>query len=460
MSNETRGVVIAGATSGVGKTTIATGIVGALARRGLRVQPFKAGPDYIDPSYHTVVAGRPSRNLDTWMLPLENVAEIFGRAGSDANVSGVEGVMGLYDGHSISGETGSTAELAKVLGLPVLLVLDASGTARSIGAIALGYKSFDPELNLAGIIFNGIGSENHYQMCREAVTNATGLASLGYLPKRNDLVLPERHLGLVPMAETPAAEEFFGKLITQVEMTIDLDKILAIAAEAIPPKAIAGLFPEEQEPKQVRMAVARDRAFSFYYQDNLDLLESWGTELVTFSPLSDKSLPQDIDGIYLGGGFPEMYAGELAQNSSMLASVKQASESGLPIYAECGGFMYLGHSLRDLDGRDYSMVGALPIASCIEGTRLMLGYRTVRALADGPILKSGEEIRGHEFHWSRIDSEPDQEAAYLILEQNRREGFQRGNLLASYIHLHFASCNGLAQRFISFCKHNNRRRIN
>lgn len=453
MSSQIRGVVIAGATSGAGKTTIATGIIGALGKRGLRVQPFKAGPDYIDPSYHTVVAQRPSRNLDTWMLPREAVVELFNRASSEADISLVEGVMGLYDGHSITSEKGSTAELAKLLGLPALLVLDASGTARSLGAIALGYKSFDPNLNLAGIILNGIGSEKHYQMCREAVADATGLAVLGYLPKRGDLILPERHLGLVPMAETPAAEEFFNKLITQVERTVDLDMIAAIAGKAIPQKVSSSLFPEEKQTKQVRIAVARDRAFSFYYQDNLDLLESWGAELVPFSPLNDEVLPQDIDGIYLGGGFPEMYARDLAQNSSMLASVKHASESGLPVYAECGGLMYLGGSVRDLDGQDFPMAGALSISSYIQGTSLILGYRTVRALADSPILECGKEIRGHEFHWSRIDREPQkEEAAYMILEQDRPEGFLKGNLLASYIHLHFAGRKGLAHHFISFCK--------
>ena len=208
MSASAKGVVIAGATSGAGKTTIATSIMGALAMRGLRVQPFKAGPDYIDPSYHTVVTGRPSRNLDTWMLSGDTVVELFNRASSTADISVVEGVMGLYDGHSVSTEIGSTAELAKLLGLPVLLILDASGTARSLGAMALGYKSFDPDLNLAGIILNGIGSERHYQMCCEAVTSATGLSITGYLPKRGDFVLPERHLGLVPMAETPDSQRF------------------------------------------------------------------------------------------------------------------------------------------------------------------------------------------------------------------------------------------------------------
>lgn len=452
MSGKVKAVVIAGATSGAGKTTIATGIIGALVKRGLRVQPFKAGPDYIDPSYHTEVAKRPSRNLDTWMLPYDSVVELFQRASSDADLSLVEGVMGLYDGHSVNDETGSTAELAKVLSLPVLLVLDAYGAARSLAAMAMGYQNFDPELKLAGVIFNNIGSESHYQMCREAVARATGLAILGYLPRRSDLVLPERHLGLVPMAETPAAQDFFSRLAAQAEMTIDLDKMLAIAATAWPLKTTARLFPERPEPKQVCIAIARDKAFSFYYQDNLDLLEAWGAELLPFSPLTDNALPEGTNGIYIGGGFPEIYSRELSQNRPMLAALKLAGENHIPIYAECGGLMYLGRSMRDISGQEHQMVGLLPVASHLANTNLVLGYRTVRALSDGPLLTNGEELRGHEFHWSRLDHEPQQEAAYWVLEQGRREGFHSENVLASYIHLHFASRAGLAQRFVLFCK--------
>lgn len=452
MSGAAKGLVIAGTTSGVGKTTVATGLIGALTKRGLQVQPFKVGPDYIDPSYHTRVSGRPSRNLDTWMIPRENVVELYHRACSDADISLVEGVMGLYDGHSARGESGSTAELSKTLGLPVILVLDASGTSRSLGAMALGYKSFDPKLNLVGFLFNGISSENHYQMCREAVIDATGSEVLGYLPKRGDLNLPERHLGLVPMAETPATVEFFSKLIAQVNMTIDSERIMVLATEAVSPKPESGLFPEKPQLKQVRIAVAQDRAFNFYYQDNLDLLESWGAELVPFSPLNDERLPQDIDGVYIGGGFPEMYAYDLAQNRSMLAVLKQACEKGLPIYAECGGLMYLGHSLRDIEGHEYPMVGAIPATSHLNATGLVMGYRTVRALKNSPILEKGQEVRGHEFHWSRINCESQQESAYLVLEKNRQEGFLTGNILASYIHIHFASRKGIAQRLISLCK--------
>lgn len=454
MGAKIKGVVIAGAASGAGKTTVATGIAGALSQRGLRVQPFKAGPDYIDPSYHTQAAGRPSRNLDTWMLPKDAVVELFCRACSGADMAVVEGVMGLYDGHSATGDAGSTAELAKVLGLPVLLVVDASGAARSLGALVLGYKSFDLGLKLAGVIFNGISSESHYQLCREAVAQATGLAVLGYLPRRADLVLPERHLGLVPMAEAPAAQDFFHRLTAQVEHTIDLNGLLAIAAQAAPPQVPLSLFPQQPQPKQARIAVAHDRAFSFYYQDSLDLLGAWGGELVPFSPLADAALPRDADGVYIGGGFPEMYARELAENKAMLSALKQAGEKGLLMYAECGGLMYLGHSIRDLGGQEHGMAGLLPVSSHMDEARLVLGYRTVRALADGPVLRQGEEVRGHEFHWSKLDREPQQEAAYLIVEPagGRREGFHVGSVWASYVHLHLASRPGLARRLVSYCR--------
>ncbi len=447
-----KAVVIAGAASGVGKTTIATGIIGALAKRGLAVQPFKTGPDYIDPSYHTVAAGRPSRNLDTWMLPHDAIVELFRRACADTDIAVVEGVMGLYDGHSASDEAGSTAELAKMLGLPVVLVVDASGAARSTAAMALGYRDFDPKLNLAGVIFNGIGSESHYDMCREAVSAATGLKVLGYLPKRLDLTLPERHLGLVPTPENPLPRDFIDNLTSQIEKTIDLNGLLQLARKAVPPKVAPALFPRRQYESSVRIGIARDKAFSFYYQDNLDLLAAWGAELVPFSPLADRALPTDIGGVYIGGGFPEMYAAELAQNRSMLTSIREAGLKGLPSYGECGGLMYLGRSLRDFDGVRHKMVGLLPVESSMKEAKLNLGYRTVRALADNPVLQRGEEVRGHEFHWSQISGESKGQPAYLILEQKRQEGFCIGSTLASYVHLHFASRLGMTQRFISYCK--------
>ena len=451
MTDGIKAVVIAGAASGVGKTTIATGIIGALVRRGFNVQPFKTGPDYIDPSYHTQASGRTSRNLDTWLVPHNGIVELFHRACDGADIAIVEGVMGLYDGHSASDEAGSTAELAKLLGLPVVLVIDASGAARSVAAMTLGYMNFDPGLNLAGVIFNGIGSEGHFDICRQAVIDAIGLTVLGYLPKRDDLTLPERHLGLVPTPEKPLDRDFLDRLFAQAEATLDIGGLLQIAGSAAPPTITASLFPERRNDASVRIAIARDKAFNFYYQDNLDLLEAWGAELAPFSPASDGVLPDDIDGVYIGGGFPEMYAAELSRNAPMLDSIRGAGERGLPIYAECGGLMYLGRSLRGFDGDGHGMVGLLPFDSIMENN-LTLGYRTVRALADSPLLERGDEVRGHEFHWSSLDGEPEAEAAYMILEQERRGGFIAGNVLASYVHLHFASRPGMAQRFIEYCK--------
>ncbi|MEA1959422.1 MAG: cobyrinate a,c-diamide synthase [Chloroflexota bacterium] len=452
MTDGIKAVVIAGAASGVGKTTIAIGIIGALVRRGLNVQPFKTGPDYIDPSYHTLVAGRPSRNLDTWLVPRDGIVELFRRACDEADITIVEGVMGLYDGHSASDEAGSTAELAKMLGLPVVLVIDASGAARSVAAMTLGYVNFDPGLNLAGVIFNGIGSEGHFDMCRQAVSDATNISVLGYLPKMTDLTLPERHLGLVPTPEQPLSKDFLDRLFAQAEATLDIDGLLQIAGSAAPPTITASLFPERRYSPSVRIGIARDRAFNFYYQDNLDLLEAWGATLAPFSPTSDGVLPGGIDGVYIGGGFPEMYAAELARNTPMLDSIREAGENGMPVYAECGGLMYLGRSLRGFDGDVHGMAGLLPIDSIMDGANLTLGYRTVRALADSPLLERGDEVRGHEFHWSSLDGGPEGEAAYMILDQERREGFIAGNVLASYVHVHFASRPGMAQRFIEYCK--------
>lgn len=462
MAGGARGLVVAGCTSSAGKTTLVTGLLRALTRRGVPVQPFKAGPDYIDPSYHGRAAGRASRNLDTWMLAPATVIELFLRACAGAQVAIVEGVMGLFDGHGPSDDAGSTAELARLLGLPVVLVVDARGAARSLAATVLGFRAFDPALELAGVVFNRVGSPAHYHLCRRAVEEKTGLPAFGYLPDRRDLVLPERHLGLVPMAEGTVPEAYLERLAAQVEATVEVESLLRRAA---PPRAAgpeAGLFPGRPRPPEVRLGVARDRAFSFYYPDSLDLLEAWGAELAPFSPLADAGLPAGLDGVYIGGGFPEVYAGELAGNRSLLADLRQAAREGLPVYAECGGLMLLGRALRSGDGTEHPMAGVLPFTTRLDGTALTLGYRTVRALADGPLLARGEEARGHEFHLSRIDGAPGREAApawpgaaiapaYHLLELDRPEGWRTGNVTASYVHLHLAARPGMARRFVRFC---------
>jgi cobyrinic acid a,c-diamide synthase len=448
-----KAVVIAGATSGVGKTTIATGLMGALVRHGLRVQPFKAGPDYIDPTYHTKVTGTPCRNLDTWMLGGGTIVELFHRAIRGQDIAVVEGVMGLYDGRSATGDEGSTAELAKLLNAPVLLVLDSRKGARSLAAMAGGYRDFDPALRLEGVILNGIGSDRHCELCREAIEHYTGLPVVGYLPRREDLTLPERHLGLVPTVEGKVSREILNRIIAQCQATFDLPAILKIAEGFKAPVPTNSVFPLSPVKPSVGIAVARDEAFSFYYQDSLDLLEARGAELVPFSPLQDTALPPGVSGIYIGGGFPELYAPELAANAAMREAVRNAARDGMPVYAECGGLMYLGESTGDFEQKSYDMAGVLPVASRIHSPKLSLGYRTVKALRDNPLLPTGETVRGHEFHWSVLASGEEKANAYAIVDGgDRREGFQQGNVLASYVHLHFAGRPDMASRFIRTCR--------
>ncbi len=450
----TSAIVIAGVRSGVGKTTIASGVMGALARRGWRVQPFKAGPDYIDPSYHAIACGVPSRNLDTWLLPRPVAAELFHRAAGAADIAVIEGVMGVFDGHSSLDEDGSTAELAKLLDAPVILIADAAKVARSVAAEILGYQQFDPSLRIAGVILNGVGSERHLEFCQPQIEATTGLPVVGWLPRRDDLIQPERHLGLIPTVEGTVVNQWYSALYAQIEQTVDLDAVIRIAASAgRPPDAPPQVFPDTPQPKRAAIAVAQDRAFSFYYQDSLDLLDAWGAEIAPFSPLDDPALPDAVGGVYLGGGFPELFAGELSRNDGMLRSIRSAIQRGLPVYGECGGLMYLGRSLSDLDGRQFPMIGAIPVTSSMEARRLHLGYREVAACGDGPLLCAGEQVRGHEFHWSALQEPPGEEsAAYRVVNQNNRpEGFRKGSVWASYVHVHLGSRPGLARRFVDAC---------
>jgi cobyrinic acid a,c-diamide synthase len=448
-----KAIVIAGTTSGVGKTTLATGLMGALVQQGLKVQPFKAGPDYIDPTYHTWATGEPSRNLDTWLLSHDAVTELFNRAMVGKDIAVIEGVMGLYDGRSSTSEEGSTAELARLLGAPVLLVVDSRKGARSLAAMVAGYENFNAAPYLGGVILNGIGSDGHLKLCQEAIEHYTGVPVLGYLPRHENLSLPERHLGLIPTVEGSTSQEFLKRLVAQCQATLDIRRILTLSEQATPPQTEPRLFPPAEKPVVTRIAVARDQAFSFYYQDSLDLLQAWGAELALFSPLQDSDLPSDISGIYIGGGFPELYAAGLEGNQSMRRAIKAAAGQGIPLYAECGGLMYLGRSLGDLEGNEYSMTGVIPVSSQIDRPRLSLGYRTVEALGDGPMLRRGEVVRGHEFHWSALKSEADGASAYKVQEEGGyNEGFHRENLLASYIHLHLGSRPSMAPRFVEKCQ--------
>ena len=446
-------IVIAGVRSGVGKTTIATGVMGALTRRGNKVQPFKAGPDYIDPSYHQIACGVPSRNLDTWLCDHSTVLELFQRASAGCDVSVVEGVMGVFDGHSSLTEEGSTAQLAKLLGAPVILIADAAKVARSVAAEILGFQKFDPDLNVAGVILNGVGSDRHLEFCKPQIEATTGLPVLGYLPRKEEFIQPERHLGLIPTVEGTVAQQWYDGVINQVEATMDVDAILKLAQSAKTPSASLTVYPEVALSSRATIAVAQDMAFNFYYQDSLDLLTAWGAEIAPFSPLEDEKLPAGASGIYLGGGFPELFASHLSDNKPMHQSIMEAVASGVPVYAECGGLMYLGKSLSDLEGVTHPMVGVIPAESAMSQSRLTLGYREVESCSDNPVLQVGQRVRGHEFHWSTLAQQPGaEESVYKVIDQeNRPDGFRTRNVWASYVHIHLGSRPGLAARFVETC---------
>jgi cobyrinic acid a,c-diamide synthase len=433
------------------------GLLDALRRRGLTVVPFKVGPDYIDPGYHTLAAGRPCRNLDTWMVPPARVRSLFIRAAS-ADLALIEGVMGLYDGSDYDSESGSTAEVAKLLGAPVVLVLDAGKIARSAAAVALGYQRFDDTLPLAGIIVNGVAGEGHGRGVAAAVEKATGLPVLGWLPREEDLEIPERHLGLVPTAEPGRWQEFTRAAGAAVSRHLDLDRLLAITRQTGGRKEDPlFLTPVSCPLSPVRIALARDEAFHFTYEDNLDLLREAGAEVVPFSPLHDEALPPRTAGVILGGGFPEVYAGGLSANRAMHAALRDAHHRGLPLYAECGGLMYLTQALRDGDGMTHRMVGLLP-GDCEMGGRLTLGYRVAHSAGNSWFLGEGESVRGHEFHYSAWHGRPnDLPPAYFLLPRSgmgepRPEGARLGSLWASYIHIHFGAKPELASRFVAACR--------
>ena len=437
-------LVIAGTHSGVGKTTIATALMAALARRGLRVQAFKVGPDFIDPSFHRAATGRISRNLDGWMIPRASNLQIFARACEDADIAIVEGVMGLFDGRDAVSDAASTAEMAKWLRAPVVLIVDASAIGRSAAALVRGFETFDPELHLAGVLFNRVAGEGHYEFLRPAIEQNCRAIPLGFLTGEPAISFPDRHLGLV-MAEEWLTQTRIEELTAWVERRVDLDRFVDLArsapcmhVEAIPEPAIG-------KTSRARVGVARDRAFCFYYQDNLDLLERNGCEIVDFSPMSDVDLPPDLDGLYLGGGYPELHAAKLAANRPMLEAIRKFARRGSPIYAECGGFMYLTEAIVDLQGAEHKMAGIFPTKARMQPGLASLGYVEVEQIEDRSIA------RGHEFRYSTIDEMPPQiPRIYRI--GNRREGFRLGSVLASYIHLHFASCPAFAAQFATACK--------
>ncbi len=455
---------IAGTHSGVGKTTVTLALLAALKHRGRLVQAFKAGPDFIDTGHHSAATGRPSRNLDGWMLGEAVNRSIFVHAAADADISIIEGVMGLFDGSSPVNEIGSTAELAKQLDAPVLLVIDGSAMARSAAAMASGYAKFDSALRVAGVLFNRIASNEHYRLLKEAVEAETNLAVVGYLRPDPSLSVSDRHLGLVTAIEQ-GSKDLYERLAKAAAGTLDLDRVEQIARSA----SELDFFPISP-PRSgrvrggVRVGVAYDPAFCFYYPDNLELLEAEGAELVKFSPLNDQVLP-DVDLLYLGGGYPELYGEKLAGNVAMRKAIRSFAERGGAIYAECGGMMYLTQAIRDFAGLSHEMVGLFPAEAVMQKPGLTLGYRTVELTQDCILGASGTTARGHEFHYSTLA--PRGSLAYACALSDARgdskgqDGLAEGNVLALYTHLHFASRPEIAKALVaSACRATSRASVN
>jgi cobyrinic acid a,c-diamide synthase len=450
-------LVIAGTHSGVGKTTVTLAILSALKARGRRVQAFKVGPDFIDPGHHTLATDRPSRNLDGWMLAPDVNLDTFRRATADADVAIIEGVMGLFDGSSPVNEVGSTAEMAKRLGAPVLLVIDGSAMARSAAAMAQGFARFDPELKVAGILFNRVGSDGHYRLLKEAVEATTDLKVVGYFLPDEQLAIGDRHLGLVTAIEQGAGDRY-ERLGAAAEAMLDLDLIEALARAAVDDvrgEAQGGSSTPRASPvtphEPVRVGLAYDPAFCFYYAENLERLEEEGATLVPFSPTHDRALP-DVDLLYLGGGYPELYAAALAGNTSMKEAIKAFAAAGGPIYAECGGLMYLLRAIRDFEGRSHEMVGLFPAMAVMQRSGMTLGYREVEVTTPCLLGAAGTKVRGHEFHYSALFVEGPLDYAVRLTDARGhvcgKDALVTGRVAALYTHLHFASQPAIARALV------------
>ena len=437
-----RAFVIAGTHSGAGKTTWALALMALLKRRGLEVQPFKAGPDYIDPGFHhQVCAPRRSRNLDLFLLSETHVARVFEENIRGADFAVIEGVMGLFDGRGPDGNEASTAHLAKILKLPVLLVLDGSGMASSAAAIVLGFRSFDPQIRIAGVLLNKVNSEGHYQWLKKAIEKRTRIPCLGFLPKDPDLEIPERHLGLVTACEIENVGRKARKAAELLGERFNWPKFMRLSSGRTL-KAGRPRSKRRFRGPRARIGVARDAAFSFYYEDNLDLLREAGAEIVFFSPLRDSKLPHDLGLLYLGGGFPEVYASELAGNEEMLQNIRQFHARGGRVYAECGGLMYLAEAFLDSRGKTHPFAGLIPGQIRMEARLQHFGYHEIVTAGKTFLFPKGFKLRSHEFHYSSWSHEGIAPPLYRI--GKRAEGYAAPGILASYQHLHFGACPEIA----------------
>jgi cobyrinic acid a,c-diamide synthase len=446
-------ILIAGTHSGVGKTTITLALLAWLKKRSLTIQSFKVGPDYIDPMFHRQITGRPCRNLDPFLTSESYVSQCFQHHGQGSDGIVIEGVMGLFDGRITEGspnpraDQGSSAHLAVLLGVPVLLVVDASSMGRSVAAQALGFKLFNPQVNLVGVILNRVGSARHEALLVEALEDV-GLAVYGVFYRANEVALPDRHLGLVPVGELDQFAQIEARLAHLAETYLYGEKLLPLiqAVQAIPKRPFSMPETLQRKEKSILIGVAQDKAFNFYYQDNLDILESLGATLVPFSPMLDEKLPPGIQGLYLGGGFPEIFAEQLAANVSLKNQLKNCIDRGLPVYAECGGLMYLSESILDFQGKTHSMLGVLPTQVRM-GAKLTLGYREATAQQDSYLVQSGQMLRGHEFHRSSLQTQPN--PVLYHFQDGTQEGWSVDNIHASYLHVHWGEQLAMPKRWLA-----------
>lgn len=423
------GFLIAGTKSGAGKTVITLGIMAALIKRGLLVQPFKCGPDFIDPSLHKLVTGKESSNLDFRMCGGHFCKHIFYEKTKECDVAVVEGVMGLFDG-----EQGSGAYLAEQLAMPVILIIDVRSAAQSVAAVLHGFESYRPGVNVAGVIFNFVGSDRHRKLIKDEVEEHCKTPVLGFLPRKDVLTVPGRHLGL-HMGEELEEVIDLQQIITLIEDHIELDKLLS-NTRYLPPSVNGKLNEQNTTCKRVTLAVARDEAFCFYYSDNFKIFEDNGIDIVFFSPLNDHEVPRGVDGVYFGGGYPELYAEKLAANKTLKYQIKRFSDIGGLIYGECGGFMYLTHGITDIEGKFHEMSGIFPMQVKMNSRMRKLGYRQVTLKKDCFLGVKGTLLYGHEFHYSEIDQRFEHvESIYENLENS--DGYQINNTIGSYVHLHF-----------------------
>ena len=458
-------LLVSGTHSGVGKTTVTLALLAGFRAQGRQVQPFKVGPDFIDPGHHQMASGRESLNLDGWMLGAFLNRTTFQNAAQNADLSIIEGMMGLFDGSSPINEIGSSAEIAKQLHAPVLLVVDGSAMARSAAAMVFGYTNFDPNVKIAGVVFNRIKSEGHYQLLKDAVEKETDVSVVGYIRPDSELVIPDRHLGLRTVLEGEGAE-WYAKLVQATTNTLDFLRIEQLA-QGSPDweKQIVSVNQKFSEfpVEPIQIVVAHDPAFCFYYSENVALLEQAGGGVVRFSPMKDANLPEGTDILYLGGGYPEIYAALLEQNATMRNSIAEYIRQGGVVYAECGGLLYLSRSLQSFDGKVYQMVGALPGDAVMSLTQMTLGYRELTLIQTGLLGEKGRRIRGHEFHYSHLENLGDVVYVGRITDAQGKDrggdGITLKNVIALYTHLHFASHPQIAETLMQTARDERKIRI-